>query len=291
MAGLKEIRIRIASVTSTRQITSAMKMVAAAKLKKSQDKVLQIRPYARKMQSILAEVAAGLRADKGGPYTQLRPVEKVLVVLLASNRGLCGGFNSNVCKKAMQHVADNYSQQAAKGNVSFVTIGKKAGDFITKNGFTIVKSGDEVYDNLTFAHVTGYTNFLMQAFVDGTFDRIDVVYNSFKNAAVNTPLVEQFLPMPVVATDNRHPSDYIFEPNIEHIVKDVIPKSLRIQFHRMVLDSFAAENGARMTAMHQATDNATELINDLTLQYNKARQSSITNEILEITGGAEALKT
>lgn len=290
MAGLKDIRNRIASVKSTKQITSAMKMVAAAKLKKAQDRVLQIRPYADKMRDVLAEVSASLDKNHASKYGEVRKAEKVLVVLMASNRGLCGGFNSNICKRAMAHVKDAYPEQLAKGNVKFICLGKKAIDFVTKQGYEIVAQSEEIFDKLNYATAMAIVDPIMEDFVAGKYDKVDLIYNSFKNAASQEQKVEAFLPFTIEGGDNKKPSDYIFEPSVDCIVEDMIPKSMKIQFFKAVLDSFAAEQGARMTAMHQATDNATELIKTLTLMYNKARQAAITNELSEITSGAEALK-
>lgn len=290
MAGLKDIRNRITSVKSTRQITAAMKMVSAAKLKKAQDRVVQIRPYAHKLREVLMEVSSGLGKTHKDIYIENRTPEKVLIVLMASNRGLCGAFNANVCKMGVHHARENYASQKALGNVKFLCIGKKATDFIKKSEFSIYGSEFAIFDELTFANTTVIAENLMKLFADGTFDRIDLVYNSFKNAAVHELTVEQFLPMSLEIVERNNPSEYIFEPGIEEIVSEMVPKSLKTQLFRTILDSNAAEHGARMTAMHQATDNATELIKDLTLVYNKARQAAITSEILEITSGAEALK-
>lgn len=290
MAGLKDIRNRIASVKSTRQITSAMKMVSAAKLKKAQDRVLQIRPYAHKLREILIEVSSGLGKTHKDIYTENRTPENILIVLMASNRGLCGAFNANVCKAGVNYARENYLSQTALGNVKFLCIGKKAADYIKKSEFTLYGTEFEIFDTLSFANSTIIAEKLMKLFAEAKFDRIDLVYNSFKNAAVHEQTVEQFLPLSLEIVERNNPSEYILEPGIEKIVSEMMPKSLKTQLFRTILDSNAAEHGARMTAMHQATDNATELIKDLTLVYNKARQAAITSEILEITSGAEALK-
>ncbi|HOK37139.1 MAG: ATP synthase F1 subunit gamma [Bacteroidales bacterium] len=291
MAGLKEIRNRIASVKSTRQITSAMKMVSAAKLKKSQDRITQIKPYAAKLVDVLIEVSSSLDKEHKGIFNEERNQENVLIVLMASNRGLCGAFNSNICKAAISHVQNNYPEQAKSNKVKFLTIGKKAGEFIRKQNFEIIKSADYIYDNSNFESVAKISEYLMQLFADKVFDRIDLVYNSFKNAALQIQTIEQFLPMTVNRNERTNPSEYIFEPNLNEILEEVIPKALKIQFFKAILDTSAAEHGARMTAMHQATDNATNMIHELTLEYNKARQAAITKEILEIVSGAEALKS
>jgi F-type H+-transporting ATPase subunit gamma len=289
MAGLKDIKSRIVSVTSTRQITSAMKLISAAKLKKAQDAIIQIRPYANKLRDVLAEVSSVLPEKHSNIYGQIRDPKNILIVLLASNRGLCGAFNSNACKKSIQHIEEKYPNQLAAGNIKFFCIGKKANEYIKKFNFEIIKSIDEIYDDLVFASVSKYAEEMMNMFVEEKFDRIDIVYNSFKNASVQEQKVDTYLPMTIEEKEKKPNIEYIFEPSVEKIVDEMLPKSLKIQFHKILLDSFAAEQGARMTAMHQATDNATELIRDLTLMYNKARQASITNEILEITSGAEAL--
>jgi len=290
MASLKEIKSRISSISSTKQITAAMKLVSAAKLKRGQDKIVQIRPYANMFTKILQEVSSGLEEKHSSIYGEKRNPEKILIVLLASNRGLCGAFNSNICKTAIQHVEEVYSEQLKKNNVKFCCIGKKANDFIRKQKFEIIKSGDEIFDNLTFATTTELAEFLMKNFVEKKFDKIDIIYNSFKNAAIYYQTVENFLPITIEKVENKKETEYILEPSIEKIVDEMLPKSLKIQLHKIILDSFVAEQGARMTAMHQATDNATELIKELTLQYNKARQAAITNELIEITSGADALK-
>ena len=291
MASLKEIKSRILSITSTRQITSAMKMVAVAKLKKSQDSIIKIRPYSDKLRDILVKVSSGLDKEVSGVYSQNRDINNVLIVLLASNRGLCGAFNNLVCKKAVDYAEQQYPKQSAQGNVKFICIGKKTTEFMQKQNYEIIKSEEDIFENLYFQNSTVLSEYIMNLFVDKTFDKVDIVYNSFKNAAVYEQKCEQFLPMSITMDNDKGMAfDYIFEPSVEKIVEEVIPKSLKIQFFRSLIDSFAAEQGARMTAMHQATDNASELIKDLTLMYNKARQASITNELIEITSGAEALK-
>ena len=292
MAGLKEIRTRIASVKTTRQVTSAMKMVSAAKLKKAQDAILRIRPYAGKLHEILVSLSGSLENEADSVYTQPREPEKVLIILISSNRGLCGGFNLNIAKKAVEHVKTNYSMQSRLGNVEFLCIGKQGERQVKLREMNVIESKSELFDHLDFEHVTELATAIMKSFTDKNYDRIDLVYNQFQNAAVQINTAEQFLP---VEMDDKNETseftDYIFEPSKEFIVRELIPRSLKIQFYKALLDSHAAEHGARMTAMHQATDNATELIKDLTLQYNKERQESITNEILEIVSGAEALSS
>lgn len=292
MAGLKEIRTRIASIKTTRQVTSAMKMVSAAKLKKAQDAILQIRPYADKLHQILISISTSLQDDvTDSLYTRSREPEKVLIVLISSNRGLCGGFNLNIAKKAVELVHKKYSLQYQMGEVDFLCIGKQGERQVKLRGMNVVESHHELFTYLDFKHVSLLAEEVMQKFSAGKYDRIELVYNQFLNAAVQQNSTEQFLPVEM-ETDNRNLQnyDYIFEPSKEYIVHELIPRSLKIQFYKAMLDSHAAEHGARMTAMHQATDNATELLKDLTLQYNKVRQASITSEILEIVSGAEALK-
>ena len=282
MANLKEIRNRIASVSSTMQITSAMKMVSAAKLKKAQDAITAMRPYADKLTELLQNLCATLDADSGSKYSEQRELKNVLIVAITSNRGLCGAFNSNIIKQA-NLVAERYDAK-----VSVVAIGKKANDALSKN-FEIISNQSPVYDDLTFDNVAAIAEMLMEQFESKAFDKIEVVYNKFKNAATQEIMTEQFLPIVPLESDSTVSLDYIFEPSKEEIVETLIPKSLKTQLYKSIRDSFASEHGARMTAMHKATDNATELRDQLKLTYNKARQASITNEILEIVGGAEAL--
>jgi F-type H+-transporting ATPase subunit gamma len=282
MANLKEIRNRIASVSSTMQITSAMKMVSAAKLKKAQDAITAMRPYANKLTELLQNLSATLDADSGSKYSEQRDVKNVLIVAITSNRGLCGAFNSNIIKQA-NLVAERYD-----ANVSVVAIGKKANDALSKN-FEIISNQSPVYDDLTFDNVAEIAEMLMEQFESKAFDKIEIIYNKFKNAATQEIMTEQFLPIEPLEGDANANLDYIFEPSKEEIVETLIPKSLKTQLYKSIRDSFASEHGARMTAMHKATDNATELRDQLKLTYNKARQASITNEILEIVGGAEAL--
>ncbi len=291
MAGLKEIRTRIASVKTTRQVTSAMKMVSAAKLKKAQDSILQIRPYANKLHDILTSLSASLDNVQESVYTKNRKPDKVLVVLISSNRGLCGGFNTNISKKAIDLVKTKYSQQLQLGNVDFISIGKQGNKQMKHRGMHVVDNKDEIFNSLSFENVSVIAQNIMDSFSTGKYDRIELVYNQFKNAAVQIQTTEQFLPVEIKEEkDNPTNYDFIYEPSKEVIIQELIPRSLKIQIYKALLDSNAAEHGARMTAMHQATDNATELLKDLTLQYNKARQATITGEILEIVSGAEALK-
>ena len=282
MANLKEIRNRIGSVSSTMQITSAMKMVSAAKLKKAQDAITAMRPYADKLTELLQNLSATLDADSGSKYSEQREIKNVLLVAITSNRGLCGAFNSNIIKQA-NLVAERYD-----ANVSVVAIGKKANDALSKN-FEVISNQSAVYDELTFDNVAKIAEMLMEKFESKAVDKIEIIYNKFKNAATQEIMTEQFLPIEPLEGDTNTNLDYIFEPSKEEIVETLIPKSLKTQLFKAIRDSFASEHGARMTAMHKATDNATELRDQLKLTYNKARQAAITNEILEIVGGAEAL--
>lgn len=291
MANLKEVRNRITSVSSTQQITSAMKMVSAAKLRRAQDAIVQMRPYANKLKEILENLSASLDSSDG-VYSQQREVKNVLLIVITSNRGLCGGFNANVIKAASRLAREGY--KGAK--VSVLPIGKKAADFFRKTEYGIVGSDmprglNELFDSLTFANVAPVAERVMQLYVNGQFDKIELVYNQFKNAAVQITTVEQYLPVapPQATSGSKKATDYIFEPSKEYIVSDLIPRSLKTQLFKALLDSHAAEHGARMTSMHKATDNAGALIKELKLTYNKARQAAITGEILEIVGGAEAL--
>jgi len=284
MANLKEIRNRITSISSTMQITSAMKMVSAAKLKKAQDAITAMRPYAEKLTELLQNLSATLDGDVGGDFTAQREIKKVLVVAITSNRGLCGAFNTNVIKEVK-----NRSDYYAGKQVDVFAIGKKGNDILSKT-LTVIDNQSAIFDDLTFDNVAQIAEVLTQKFVAGEYDRIELVYNQFKNAATQIIQTEQFLPLAPIQSDLPvSTGDYIFEPSKEEIVLTLIPKSLKTQLYKGIRDSFASEHGARMTAMHKATDNATELRDQLKLTYNKARQAAITNEILEIVGGAAAL--
>ena len=289
MANLKEIRNRISSVGSTMQITSAMKMVSAAKLKKAQDAITAMRPYSEKLTELLQNLSATLDADTGSKYSDQREANKILVVAITSNRGLAGAFNSNIIKEA-RNLAEN---KFAGKQVDFMTLGKKGNDILKKTG-TILENNNAIFDDLTFDSTSEIAEKLMLLFSEGKYDRIILVYNNFKNAATQIVMTEQLLPImppkPIEGQEAKNTETfYIFEPSKEEIVEALIPKSLKTQLFKALRDSAASEHGARMTAMHKATDNATELRNALKLQYNKARQAAITNEILEIVGGAEAL--
>ncbi|HKJ48188.1 MAG TPA: ATP synthase F1 subunit gamma [Christiangramia sp.] len=284
MANLKELRSRITSVSSTMQITSAMKMVSAAKLSKAQDAITSMRPYAEKLTQLLQDLSATLDDDSGSKFAEEREVKKVLIVAISSNKGLAGAFNTNIIKKVKNKIQNEYQGK----DVEVFTLGKKGNDILKKT-FDIYKNNNGIFDDLSFENVSDIAEELMQLFLDGKYDKIDIVYNQFKNAATQYVMDEQFLPIEKFESEDNKQLDYIFEPSKLEIVKDLIPKSLKMQLFKGLRDSFAAEHGARMTAMHKATDNAKELRDDLKLSYNKARQASITNEILEIVGGAEAL--
>lgn len=290
MANLKEIRNRITSVNSTMQITSAMKMVSAAKLKRAQDAITQMRPYAEKLQEILSNLSSSLDTSEN-EYAQEREVKKVLIVGIVSNRGLCGGFNNNVTKKIKSLAASDYKNC----DLSVLSVGKKMIDAMKYTDWKstdaeLYQKPEEIWNKLTFSNSSEIAVSLMEAYKAERYDKIVLVYNSFKNAAVQIVQNEQFLPIVAPEVDDSmSATDYIFDPSKKEIVKDLIPNSLKVQFYKALLDSHASEHGARMTAMHQATDNAGDLKKDLQLTYNKARQAAITNEILEIVGGAEAL--
>ena len=285
MANLKEIRNRISSVGSTMQITSAMKMVSAAKLKKAQDAIVAMRPYAETLSALLQNLSAALDGEANSPYTAQRPIKKVLAVVITSNRGLAGAFNSNVVKEA-KRVGEHFSQ----AQVDYFTLGKKGNDAFKKSE-RVVFNDNTIFDYLNFEANAALAQQLMDKFKAGEYDKIVLIYNKFKNAATQIVMNEDFLPLEPQAQEGTTAgtTDFIFEPSQEEIVAELIPKSLKTQLFKALRDSVASEHGARMTAMHKATDNAKELKNSLTLEYNKARQAAITNEILEIVGGAEAL--
>jgi F-type H+-transporting ATPase subunit gamma len=286
MASLKEVKNRIGSVTSTQQITKAMKMVAAAKLRKSQDRITQMRPFAQKMSAILQNLSAS-GSDVDAWYAKQREVNKVLLVVVTSDRGLCGSFNSTVIKSAVRVAQENYSGK----NVTILPIGKKALEFFGKRNAKLVTDYSTLFAKLSFENVSECGEFIMNAFRKSEFDRVEIIYNQFKNVATQILMVEQFLPVkPQASTRKGADVDYIFQPNQEEILSGLVPKSLKVQLYKAVLDSNASENGARMTAMDKASENAGELLKELKLSYNRTRQAAITKEILEIVGGAEALK-
>ncbi len=293
MASLKEVRNRIVSVNSTQQITKAMKMVAAAKLRRAQDNIIQMRPYAQKLGQMLSTVSAGTESSADSPLKTVRPVEKVLIVVVTSDRGLCGAFNTNIVKATLALIEEKYSTQAAKGNVEIFAIGKKGAEAFTRRGFVVNTAFADLFTRLNFVAVKQAAEVIMTSFSEGRYDAVDLVFNEFKNVATQIIHTDQYLP---IATDSSKQktkaaeTNYIFEPSEEEIMKELIPKSLKIALYRSVLESNASEQGARMTAMDKATENAQDLLKALKLVYNRTRQAAITTEILEIVGGAEALK-
>ena len=293
MAGLKEVRTRIASVLSTKQITSAMKMVSASKLRRAQNAIVQLRPYATKLNELLQNLSDSIDNTEEVIYFKEKKINKVLLVLVSSNRGMCGAFNSNVIKAANRLISAEYSEVKRKNNLDIICIGKKVSDFYLKRKFNVISTHNEIFDGLTYAKTSEIAETVMSSFVDGKYDKVVIIYNRFKNAAVQIITDEQFLPIkPIVLLETKKKTvEYLIEPDKKELVREIVPKSLKIQFYKCIIDSFASEHGARMTAMHKATDNASELIRDLNLQYNKARQANITDEILEIVSGANALKS
>ncbi|UOE50228.1 ATP synthase F1 subunit gamma [Mucilaginibacter sp. SMC90] len=291
MANLKEVRNRIKSVSSTQQITKAMKMVSAAKLKRATNAIIQLRPYASKLKDLLANLSASLE-DNTSPYLQEREPVRVLVVVVSSNRGLAGAFNANVIKTANNLIAEKYSKQLAAGNVSIVAIGKKSQEFYQRRKYNVIGNNNDLYLDLNFENASKITESIMQGFVNGDYDRVELVYNHFRNAAVQYLITEQLLPVPKPEKKEEAKTanvDYILEPSQQEIVEQLIPKNIKIQLYRAVLDSNASEHGARMTAMDKATENAGELLKSLKLSYNQARQAAITTELTEIVSGAAAL--
>jgi len=285
MANLKEIRNRIASVSSTMQITSAMKMVSAAKLKKATDAVSKMRPYSDKLTELIQNLSSSFENSDENSFTKIRPLKKVLLVAITSNRGLCGGFNSNIIKSVNEISKKNQNKQ-----IYILSIGKKGTDLLSKK-YNVISSHDEVFDNLSYENSSSIAHLIMKAFSEEEYDSVQLIYNRFKNAATQIVTTEPYLPIVPVSNleIKKHLVDYIYEPSQEKIINELLPKALKTQLLKSLKDSFASEHGARMTAMHKATDNAQELRDQLKLSYNQARQASITNEILEIVGGAEAL--
>ncbi len=288
MASLKEVKERIVSVSSTQQITKAMKMVAAAKLRRAQDKIVQLRPYSEKLGALLANVSSGSSEEGMNTYTEVRDVKRVLFIPVTSDRGLCGGFNANVFKAVRNALTD---EQYANAEVDILPIGKKAFDFFRKKGNNVNDQHWKVFGNLSFDLVKAAAEDAMEGFASGKYDRVVLVYNEFKNVATQIVRTEQFLPIVELVKEEGDTTntDYIYEPSKDYIIEELIPKSLKIQLYKSVLESNASEHGARMTAMGKATDNAADLLKELKLTYNRTRQAAITKEILEIVGGAEAL--
>ncbi len=286
MPNLKEIKSRITSVKSTIQITSAMKMVSAAKLKKAQDAIIQLRPYSNKLTEIMSSVSSASEDSSQNKYSEVREVNKILLVPITSNRGLCGGFNANIIKTTIEIEKELNS----KSELTILSIGKKSSEFFKKNKYNVHSTHDDVFQDVNYEDVSKIAELILNDFANEKFDKVILVYNQFKNAATQIVMQEDFLPLNKTQSENNQEAiDYIYEPGKDEILNELIPKSLKTQLFKAILDSNASEHGARMTAMHKATDNATELKNELTLSYNKARQAAITGEILEIVGGAEAL--
>ncbi|MEO9483291.1 MAG: ATP synthase F1 subunit gamma [Ekhidna sp.] len=293
MANLKEVKGRIQSVVSTQQITKAMKMVAAAKLRRAQDRIIQMRPYSQKLSEIIQNVSAGNVDSGDNPYAQERTIDRVLIVVVSSDRGLCGAFNSSVFKGVKALIAEKYSESEATGNLEVLPIGKKALEHFAKRKYNVISEYSHLIEKLNFADVKEVAEMIMAKFINGDYDRVDIVYNEFKNVATQLINKEQFLPIKEVEVEESEENfggvDYIYEPSKEFIFDELVPKSLKIQFYKTLLESNASEHGARMTAMDKATENADDLLKDLRLTYNRTRQAAITKEILEIVGGAEAL--
>ena len=291
MASLKEVRNRITSVNSTMQITKAMKMVAAAKLRRAQDRIIQMRPYAKKLNELIAQVSQGTEVGASSPYTQVREVKNVLIVMVTSDRGLCGAFNTNVIKAAVAFINENYPSQLEKGNVSVLSLGKKGSEAFTRRGLKVDNEFTDIFQRLSFDTAKEAAEKVMTAFAEGTYDEVVLVYNEFKNVATQIIRTEKILPLVSEETEEKTSNtDYIFEPSEEEIILELIPKAIKLSVFKAVLDSNASEHGARMTAMDKATENGGELLKALKIEYNRSRQAAITKEILEIVGGAEALK-
>ena len=288
---LKEVRNRIKSVQSTQQITKAMKMVSAAKLRRAQDAITQMRPYAQKLQEMLSNIVSSSDGNVSMDLAAERPVEKVMIIVVTSDRGLCGGYNSNLIKLTKLTIREKYASQSAKGNVQILPIGKKGFEHFTKNGFKVVDAYWDIFTGLSFDKVQAAAKYAMNAFAAKEVDAIELIYSEFKNAATQRFIAEQFLPVQKVAeTENKKKSDFIFEPNQEVLITELMPKILNTQLYKAILDANASEHGARMTAMDKASDNANELLKSLKISYNRARQAAITTELTEIVSGAAALQ-
>ena len=292
MAGqLKEVRNRIKSVQSSQQITKAMKMVSAAKLRRAQDSILQMRPYAKKLQEVLSNIVSNSEADASGNLAAERPVEKVLMIVITSDRGLCGAYNSNIIKLAKLTINEKYSAQFSKGNVQIWSVGKKGFEHFAKNNFKVSETYKDIFLHLDFEHVQACAKAAVKAFENKEFDVVEIVYSEFKNAATQTFKVERFLPIiKVKKKDGATKSDFIFEPSKELLIAELMPKILNTQLYKAVLDANASEHGARMTAMDKASENANEILRSLRISYNRARQAAITTELTEIVSGAAALQ-
>ncbi len=287
---LKEVRIRIKSVGNTQQITKAMKMVSAAKLRRAQERIIQMRPYANKLREMLSNIIAASEGDMNMALAKEREVKKVLIVVITSDRGLCGGFNSNLIKKAKQLVTEKYAVQDKANGISIMPIGKKAYDAFKRSKYSLVDQFVGLFSNLTFSETTAVSQWMMKQYAKEHYDAIELVYAQFKNAATQVFSAEQYLPVPKPEQGERKTkTDFIFEPNQEEIVNYLVPKILNTQFFKALIDSNASEHGARMTAMDKASDNANELLKELRIQYNRQRQAAITTELTEIVSGANAL--
>ncbi len=290
MASLKEVRNRIVSVNSTQQITKAMKMVSAAKLRRAQDAIHQMRPYAKKLAEMIATVSAQTEAGAENPFTEVREIKNALIIVVTSDRGLCGAFNANVGKATMALVQEKYAGLHAAGNVEILALGKKGGEYLTRRGYKVNDANADIFSRLNFTNVREIGEFVLNAFTEKKYDVVEVLFNYSKNVATQIIQTEQLLPLVASETGEKASSvDYIFEPSEEEIISELIPKSIKLSIFRALLESNSSEHGARMTAMDKATENAGELIKALKLEYNRSRQAAITKEILEIVGGAEAL--
>jgi F-type H+-transporting ATPase subunit gamma len=288
---LKEVRIRIKSVQSTQQITKAMKMVSAAKLRRAQDAITQMRPYAQKLQDMLSNIVSSSEGDVKMDLAQERPVENVLIIVVTSDRGLCGGYNSNLIKLAKQTIREKYAEQQARGRVKLLPIGKKGYEHFQKNGFNVVDAFWDIFSHLSFERVQTAAQYAMQAYANKEYDAVEIIYSEFRNAGSQRYIAEAFLPIPKVAnTGTKKKTDFLFEPNQEVLITELMPKILNTQLYKAVLDANASEHGARMTAMDKASDNANELLKSLKISYNRARQAAITTELTEIVSGAAALQ-
>lgn len=288
---LKEVRNRIKSVSSTQQITKAMKMVSAAKLRRAQDAILQMRPYSRKLQDMLSNIVSAASSDVSLPLAEVRPLERILFITVTSDRGLCGAYNANVIKLTRQIIETKYPSQLAKGNVTILPIGKKGYEFFQRNNFKLVDNFWDIFSDLSFENVRRAAQYAQQAFLNKEYDHIEIVYSQFKNAATQNFVSEQYLPIPRVEQSNKKMNvDFIFEPSMEELLLELMPKILNTQVFKSVLDANASEHGARMTAMDKASENANELLKSLKISYNRARQAAITTELTEIVSGAAALQ-
>lgn len=290
MPNLKEVRNRIQSVTTTKQITSAMKLVSASKLRKAQDNILRFRPYASKLREIMNRVASGVDdLPDTGVFARRNP-DKILMVVFSANRGLCGVFNANIAKKVASLITEDYNESFKAGKVDFISFGRKAPDLLKKKGCVFAREFNHLIDKPSFDEVAEICTAIVNEYIAGKYDAIVLVYNQFRNAAQQVAVNEKLLPFTLESGKQVSGTDYILEPGREKMFELIVPKTLKLQLYKALLDSIASEHGARMTSMHKATDNATEILKDLRLSYNKARQAAITNEIIEIVSGAEALK-